>query len=93
MDGYDATELYRSGRQRRGNGHWAKGLASGGRLTAADRHALPSKDFALPGERYPIEDNSHARNALARVSQHGSSTEKAAVRSKVHSKFPDIGAD
>ena len=63
------------------------------KLTAKARNALPKKAFALPGGRYPIEDKSHARNALARVSQHGSSDEKAEVRTKVHSKYPDIGED
>jgi hypothetical protein len=62
------------------------------KLTAAARKKIPSKDFALPGGRYPIEDKSHARNALARVSQHGSSEEKAKVRAKVHSKYPGIGS-
>lgn len=72
-----------------------------GRLTAKERQSLPSKDFALPGKgegpkgagagSYPIPDASHAHNALARVSQHGSSEEKAAVRAKVHAKFPGIG--
>jgi hypothetical protein len=38
-------------------------------------------------------DESHARNALARVAQHGSSAEKAAVRAKVKAKFPNIGKD
>lgn len=71
------------------------------KLTAKKRQALPKSDFALPGKgegpkgagagSYPIPDKSHARNALARVSQHGSSEEKAKVRAKVHSKFPDIG--
>jgi hypothetical protein len=61
------------------------------KLTAAKRNALPKKAFALRGGRYPIEDKSHARNALARVSQNGSPAEKAEVRAKVHSKFPDIG--
>jgi hypothetical protein len=70
-------------------------------LTAGERQKLPKKSFALPGKgegpkgagsgSYPIPDASHARNALARVSQHGSSAEKAAVRAKVHSKFPEIG--
>lgn len=64
---------------------------SGGRLTAAERHALPSKDFALAGGRYPIENASHARNALARVSQHGSAEEKAKVRAAVHRKYPGMG--
>jgi len=67
------------------------GRKRGGHLTAAQRHKLPAKDFALPGERYPIEDKNHARNALARVSQHGSSEEKARVRAAVHRKYPEIG--
>lgn len=77
-----------------------KKTASGG-LTAASRKALPKSDFALPGKgkgpegkgpgSYPIEDKSHARNALARVSQHGTPAEKAEVRAKVHRKFPEIG--
>lgn len=67
-------------------------MAKGGHhLTAAARHRLPAKDFALSGERYPIEDASHARNALSRVAQHGSPAEQATVRRKVHAKFPGIG--
>ena len=42
------------------------------------------------GGSYPIPDESHARNALARVSQHGSEAEKAKVRKAVASKFPNI---
>ncbi len=61
------------------------------KLKAATRRALPSKDFALPGRRYPIEDPSHARNALSRVSQHGTAEEKSEVRAKVHRKYPSIG--
>jgi hypothetical protein len=71
------------------------------RLTAKDRQRLPSSSFALPGKgegkggkgsgSYPIPDRSHAANALARVSQHGSSSEKARVRAKVHAKYPDMG--
>lgn len=67
------------------------------RLTSGARKKLPKRDFALPGKRkggkggYPIEDKAHARNALARVSQHGSPAEKATVRAKVHRKYPDIG--
>ena len=67
------------------------GRKRGGHLTAAQRHKLPAKDFALSGERYPIEDKNHARNALARVSQHGTSEEKARVRAAVHRKYPEIG--
>ena len=71
------------------------------KLTTSRRKSLPSKDFALPGKgkgpsgkgagSYPIEDKSHARNALARVSQFGSSGEKAKVRAAVKRKFPGIG--
>jgi hypothetical protein len=60
------------------------------KLTAAKRNKIPGKAFALKGRRYPINDVKHARNALARVSQHGSPAEKAAVRRKVHGKFPGI---
>ena len=42
------------------------------------------------GGSYPIPDESHARNALARVSQHGSEAEKRKVKSAVARKFPDI---
>lgn len=40
-------------------------------LTTKQRHAHTggAKKFALPGERYPIGDKAHARNALARASQ------------------------
>ena len=61
------------------------------KLTAEERKKIPAKDFALGKGHYPIEDESHARNALARVSQFGSSSEKAEVRKTVHSKYPDMG--
>jgi len=60
------------------------------KLTAKGRKAIKSGNFALPGRRYPIEDASHARNALARVAQHGSPEEKAKVRAAVHRKYPGI---
>ena len=69
-------------------------------LNAAERRALPDKDFALPGKgkgpegkqagSYPIPDKSHARLALAMVAKHGSSAEKAKVRAAVEKKFPGI---
>ena len=61
------------------------------KLTTKARKELPKKDFALGKGRYPIEDKAHARNALARVSQHGSPSEQATVRAAVHRKFPGIG--
>ena len=61
------------------------------RLSTKQRKALPQKSFALPKGRYPINDPNHARNALARVSQFGTSSEKARVRAAVHRKYPGIG--
>lgn len=61
------------------------------KLTSKKRDALPTGDFAGPDRSYPIHDESHARNALSRVSQYGTSAEKARVRAAVHSKYPGIG--
>ncbi|NMM98121.1 DUF6582 domain-containing protein [Bifidobacterium olomucense] len=61
------------------------------KLTAKKRKRLKSSTFALPGERkYPLTDASHARNALARVAQHGTAVEKRKVRAAVHKKYPSI---
>lgn len=61
------------------------------KLTSKKRNSLPSSDFAEPGARkYPVNDKSHARNALSRVSQNGTEEEKEKVRSKVHRKFPSL---
>jgi hypothetical protein len=61
-------------------------------LTSKDRKKLSKKSFALPGKRkYPIPDKAHARNALARVAQHGTSAEKKTVRQAVKKRFPSIG--
>ena len=61
-------------------------------LTAAGRHKIKAKNFVFPErEGYPIQDEAHARNALSRVSQFGSSSEKAKVRAAVHKKYPGIG--
>lgn len=60
-------------------------------LTAKARKAIPTSKFALPGRRYPIHDRSHAANALSRVSQYGTPSEKATVRAAVKRKFPTMG--
>jgi hypothetical protein len=44
----------------------------------------------LPGRRYPINTIARARNALARVAQHGTKAEQATVRRKVHARYPSI---
>ena len=61
------------------------------RLTSKGRNRIKASNFALPGKRkYPIHDRAHARNALARVAQHGTPAEKAAVRRKVRAKYPGM---
>lgn len=61
------------------------------RLTTSARKHLKASSFAGPDRSYPIEDAAHARNALSRVAQHGSSAVKAEVRAKVHRRYPSIG--
>lgn len=58
------------------------------KLNAKARNKIPGKNFAGPDRSYPIEDASHARNALARAS--GKPVE-ARVRAAVHRKYPNIG--
>ena len=69
-------------------------------LNAAERRALPDKEFALPGKgkgpegkqagSYPIPDKTHARMALAMVAKHGTPEKKKKVRAAVEKKFPGI---
>jgi hypothetical protein len=60
------------------------------KLTSKARNMLPTKDFAGPARSYPINDLSHARNALARASQHAHPALKAHIKAAVHRKFPGI---
>lgn len=70
-------------------------------LTAEARKKLPKKQFAVPKgqgsapekDSYPIHDRAHARNALARVAQHGTDEEKKKVRAAVKRKYPDMIKD
>lgn len=67
------------------------------KLTSAQRKKLPRTAFVRPGHgsgpsgtgsgSYPVPDESHARNALARSS--GKPVHAAVVR-KVKAKFPGI---
>lgn len=57
------------------------------KLTARSRNALPKSAFALPGDKYPVEDKQHAANAKARASQqykagHLTTADKAKVDAK-----------
>lgn len=60
-------------------------------LTTKSRNALPTSSFAGPDRSYPINDPSHARNALSRAAQFASPSEQASIRAKVKKKFPSIG--
>lgn len=67
------------------------------KLTKQQRASLPKSDFAIPKKApksgsYPIHDRSHALAALRLVGMHGSSAEKATVRRKVCSRYPDISS-
>lgn len=64
------------------------------KLSSGKRKGLPAEAFAEPDKKkYPIEDKAHARNALSRVSQSGTPTEKAKVKRAVKKKYPSIGKD
>ena len=58
------------------------------KLTAKDREHIARHNFAVPETRsYPIEDISHARNALARSS---GKPEEHRVRDAVYRKYPHL---
>ena len=65
----------------------------------ATRKKRPTTAFAVPKAsrvggkgkgKYPIPDLAHARNALSRVSAHGSAAEKRMVKAAVKRKFPGL---
>ena len=70
-------------------------------LSAAERRALPNKDFVFPGKgegpegkqrgAYPINDKKHARAALAMAAAHASPEKEAKVKAAVKKKYPEIG--
>lgn len=63
-------------------------------LTTERRKRLPKTSFALPDTRqYPIHDLAHARNALARVAQHGTPDQKAKVRAAVYKRYPRLNPE
>lgn len=63
------------------------------KLSSEERKNLSKSSFVFPEKApssgsYPIPDESHARDALARSS---GKPEESAVRAAVHRKFPGIG--
>lgn len=59
------------------------------KLNTKMRSALKPKQFALPGGRFPIPDESHGRAALS-MAHNASPAEQSTIKAKVASKFPDI---
>ena len=67
---------------------------SSGQLTNEERMRLSDSDFAIPSQRaYPIENPSHARNALVRVQTYGTPEQKQQVCQAVQAKYPEIHAE
>lgn len=70
------------------------------RNTQTGRDRMSESNFAVPKgkgskpekDQYRVDDQAHARNALARVSQFGSPEEKRMVRRKVAQKYPSIAS-
>jgi hypothetical protein len=73
-------------------------------VKAEQRAKTKTSDFGIPSKaksaeakkqsgNYPIQDEAHARNALSRVSQHGTPAEKAQVRRRVAKKYPSIDVE
>lgn len=65
------------------------------KLNAKQRNAIPTAQFAGPDRSYPIEDASHAQNAIARASQQVnagnlSPATAATIKSKARSKLSKI---
>lgn len=60
------------------------------KLTSKERGKLAKSTFAIPAERkYPLNNRSHAQNALAR-SSNKSPAVKSEVRAAVARKFPGL---
>ena len=51
---------------------------------------IASGDFALPGQRYPVDTPGRARDALARGAANATPAEQARIRSAVRRKYPGI---
>lgn len=59
--------------------------------TQKQRRRMKPSSFGAPGQKkYPIDTKKRARNALARVAQHGTPAQKTQVRKRVKAKYPSI---
>ena len=66
-----------------------------GVLSARARKHIKKSKFGIPSKApgsgsYPMPDIAHARNALARVAQHGTPSEIARVRAKAYRLYPRL---
>jgi 3,4-dihydroxy-2-butanone 4-phosphate synthase len=65
-------------------------------LTAARRKKMPPSDFAMPGHRFPISDQTHARLAISgatRAERAGniSASQAAGIKAKARRKLGSMG--
>jgi len=65
-------------------------------LSAADRRAMPAKEFAGPRRSFPVGDSTHARLAISgatRSERAGniSSSEEASIKAKARARLGDKG--
>jgi hypothetical protein len=61
------------------------------KLTYKQRQKLPSSAFVFPEEEaYPIHDEAHARNALARAAQNETGARLAKIVRAVQRRYPNI---
>lgn len=60
------------------------------KLSTEERNKLPDSDFALPGHRFPIHNEEHARLAVEMASRGTTPEEAETIRRKVHARYPDI---
>jgi hypothetical protein len=59
--------------------------------TIKRRSRMPKSSFAIPSKRkYPVQDVAHARNALARVMQRGTPSERRQVKAAVKRRYPAL---
>jgi len=62
------------------------------KLSTKQRKAMPQSEYALPGKRFPLNDASHARNAISgatRAEHAGNITpaQEATVKTKANAKL------
>lgn len=60
------------------------------RLTAGQRKALPSKDFAGPKRSFPIPDKAHAKAALGEI-EHAPASAQPKIRAKAEAMLGPKG--